>query len=410
MRFCHVSTFYPPWNFGGDGIAIQMICEALARRGHQVDVVHCADAYGLRGRQAVSAAIDPPGVHRHTLHSRLGALSPIITQQTGRPGLKHDRISEILSNSYDVVHFHNISLVGGPGVMALSQAPVTLYTTHDHWLVCPAHVLWKNKSKPCDKPSCFSCSIRSGFPPQMWRYTGLLQRSLRHVDALLCPSDFAAQRHRSAGINCDIHVHRWFSRMGSAPRDTEETPTESATDSAPLFVYAGRLVVSKGVEHLLEVFAQRPEYRLDVAGDGPLRGVLQSRYEGFPQIRFLGETAGPELERLFRRARAVVVPSWGPEVSPLTVLEALACGAPVIVRRAGGSAEAVELAGGGLIYERPEELLPLVDRLAKDAALNKTLSIQAELGSSEHFSEEIWMKRYFSIIEQIAHDKSAVLE
>jgi hypothetical protein len=111
-----------------------------------------------------------------------------------------------------VVHFHNISLVGGPGVLRMSRAPVTLYTAHDHWLVCPAHVLWKYRHRPCDRPQCFSCSIVSGIPPQLWRYTNLLQHCLEHVDALLMPSEFAAKKHREAGINRPMQ-YQFVSRL-----------------------------------------------------------------------------------------------------------------------------------------------------------------------------------------------------
>ena len=73
----------------------------------------------------------------HELRSGFGALSPLLTQQTGRPMLKHRALKQILSRNFDVIHFHNISLIGGPAVLGLSNAPVTLYSLHEHWLLCP---------------------------------------------------------------------------------------------------------------------------------------------------------------------------------------------------------------------------------------------------------------------------------
>lgn len=43
MRFC--LTFYPPFNFGGEGIDVQRTARALVRRGHQVTVIHDVDTY-----------------------------------------------------------------------------------------------------------------------------------------------------------------------------------------------------------------------------------------------------------------------------------------------------------------------------------------------------------------------------
>ncbi len=91
-----------------------------------------------------------PNVQRHGLHSRYGWLSPLLTQQTGRPYLKQKEIQQVLnSKPYDVIHYHNISLLG-PEILRL-QPPegraVKLYTTHEHWLICPMHVLWKFNSQ-----------------------------------------------------------------------------------------------------------------------------------------------------------------------------------------------------------------------------------------------------------------------
>ena len=54
MRFCMVTTFYPPYNFGGDGIFVHQLSNELAKRGHYVEVVHCTDAYHIMGGRAPS--------------------------------------------------------------------------------------------------------------------------------------------------------------------------------------------------------------------------------------------------------------------------------------------------------------------------------------------------------------------
>ena len=51
LRFCMITTFYPPYNFGGDGIFVHRLSNELARRGHHVEVIHCIDAYHLLARQ-----------------------------------------------------------------------------------------------------------------------------------------------------------------------------------------------------------------------------------------------------------------------------------------------------------------------------------------------------------------------
>mgnify|MGYP003397303153 FL=1 len=98
----------------------------------------------------------------------------------------------------------------------------------------------------------------------------------------------------------------------------------------------------------------------------------------------------------------MIIPTWGPEAFPLVNIEAMSCGTPVIARRAGGSAEAIERTGGGLVYEEPGGLLSRVDRLAADPALRQDLAARAGEGYRRHYSEERWMERYFELIGQLA--------
>ena len=173
MRFCMVTTFYPPYHFGGDATYVRSLARALRRRGHDVEVIHCVDSYALRAgydeHPLEPELVTDEGIVIHRLRSRFGFLSPLVTQQTGRPGLKYEQLKTLLNQDFDVIHFHNISLVGGPAVLRMGQAPVKLYTLHEYWLLCPTHVFWKNGQQPCDQPQCVSCCVKSGIPPQWWR-------------------------------------------------------------------------------------------------------------------------------------------------------------------------------------------------------------------------------------------------
>ena len=375
----------------------QAICEGLARRGHEVTVVHSVDAYTLRSARPRVPAVDPVGIRRVALQSRFGALSTLLMQQSGRPGLLRCALQEVFDQPFDVVHFHNVSLIGGPAVFTMSKAPVTLHTTHDHWLFCATHVLWKNRQRPCDIPTCFSCTLRSGIPPQAWRWGTHVSRSLESVDCLLAPSMYTAERHRGAGITRPIRVLPSFTAL-----PVVDAPASTA---APRFVYAGRLVTSKGIEDLLEVIATRPLLQLEVVGDGPLGPALRERYGHLSHITFRAAVTHDEIPAVFARATAVVVPSWGPEVFGLTVIEAMACGVPVVARRAGGNVEAIERTGGGLIYDEPHELSALLERLASDVALRETLAARARLGVSRHYGDTTWFDTYLGIVEEITASK-----
>ena len=404
MRFCMVTTFYPPCHFGGDATFVQALARALVLEGHHVEVVHCEDAYRLRVREQPTVGAEHDGVVVHRLRSSFGMLSPLITQQTGKPGVKTTHLRAVLDRNFDVVNFHNISLIGGPGVLQMSRAPVTLYTLHEHWLLCPTHIFWKNQQQACDRPECFSCCIRSGVPPQFWRYTNLIQRSLTHVDALLAPSEFTAQQHRDAGLTTPIDVLPTFSSLEPG------SPVRRVYGKRPRFLFVGRVTASKGIGVLLEEFARLPEFDLDVVGDGDLRPTLQEQYAGHRHIRFLGALPQHQLIGAYQRATALILPSLAPEVFPLAVLEALACGTPAVVHDAGGNREAVEQTGGGFVYRSREELRRILSALAQDTTLQETLAQRARSGYERFYTRAHYLTRYLGLIDTIGQKKGMAVE
>jgi glycosyltransferase involved in cell wall biosynthesis len=404
MRFCMVTTFYPPYHFGGDAIFVQALARRLTAEGHEVEVVHCEDAYRIQMNGAPLPLTESDGVVVHRLKSRFGRLSPLITQQCGGPGLKARKLRAILARDFDVVNFHNISLVGGPAVLGMSKVSVNLYTLHEHWLLCPAHILWKNRAQSCDGPQCFRCCLRSGIPPQLWRYTGLIRSSLANVDALLSPSEYTAERHRAAGLTVPVRVLPTFSSL-----DPGGLVKRSNANGRPCFLYVGRVTASKGLGNLLEEFAELEEFDLLIAGDGDLRPRLEQEYRRYSHIRFLSSCAQDQLVPLYQNATALILPSLAPEVFPLTVLEALACGTPAIVHDAGGSREAIDKTGGGVVYESRESLRQAIFMLAKDSQLRETLGRRARVGYEQFYSQERYVARYLDMVDEIRKQKGFTL-
>src|SRR5262249_30702080 len=173
-------------HFGGDAVGIQRLSRALVRRGHHVTVVHNGDAWRILRRGAEPRATpEPRGLVVETIRTRTPRLACLITHQTGRPGLYGPRVRRLLEGGQlDVINFHNISLGFGPGVLSYGAA-AKLYTAHEHWLVCPSHVLWRHNRELCDGRQCLRCVVAFRRPPQLWRSSGLLERQLRHVDTLI---------------------------------------------------------------------------------------------------------------------------------------------------------------------------------------------------------------------------------
>ena len=390
MRFCMVTTFYPPYHFGGDGTYVRALSEALVERGHEVTVVHCEDAYRLSGAEQSSDDF-PSAVRVIRLKSRLGLLSPLLTQQTGFPVLKHAELANILGDNYDVVNFHNISLVGGPAVIPLSNARVNLYTLHEHWLLCPTHIFWKNTNKACDKRQCFRCSIKSGIPPQLWRYTGLIRNSIKNIDCFIAPSQFTAEQHRAGGITQPIKVLPLFSYL--SPSEIIDESTDEMQ-----FITVGRVTASKGIAELVQAFSHWPEYRLQVVGVGDQLVSLKQAYGACDNIEFLGQLPQKSLESLYRQAKALILPSLAPETFGLTVVEAFACAVPAIVRIAGGNRETIDNSGAGFLYSNDQELKSALESFQCDREQRSRLGRLARQAYERDYTQAVHIDRYLELV------------
>jgi glycosyltransferase involved in cell wall biosynthesis len=403
LRFCFVTTFYPPYSFGGDGIAVSRLANALAEREHHVEVVHCVDAFRTLQPPDVPPATDytdHPAIVHHGLRSRAGFLSPLITQQTARPGLKGRRLRAIFGgNRFDVVHFHNASLIG-PTALGYARA-LTLYTLHEHWLVCPMHVLWRFNREPCPEKRCFSCTILGGRPPQLWRYTGLLDRCLRHVDAFIAPSLFTREKHLEFGLSVRVpivHIPNFLPRPRAAEgADPSPHPT-------PYFLFVGRLERIKGTHTLVDAFARYTNADLLIAGAGHNAAQLRAQAAASPHVHFLGHVAYPQLEKLMRHAIAVVVPSVGYEVFPTIVLETNAQGTPVIGRRLGPLPEMLE-GRGGITYRDEAELIAALATLQNDPARRNALGARGQEEYLAEWTPERHLGRYFDLIATLRKER-----
>ena len=398
LNFCMISIFYPPYSFGGDSIYLYRLASELVRRGHQVDVIHCADSFHMFQAKVDPAAFPASeGVRIHRLESGIGSLAPLISHQSGRPALTAKKIAAVFaSKRFDVIHYHNISLFG-PGVLEIEPGypAAKIYTAHDHWLICPMSVLWKNRGKVCDRPTCFSCTLLSGRPPQWWRYGGLLERAAAHVDQFLSPSRFTARMHRERGFEPPFAVLNYF----LDPVEALSGDDGPRPHSRPYYLFVGRLEKYKGVQDLIEAFQGPGEYDLVIVGAGTYERSLREQAEGCERIHFAGWISQENLGPFYRHSLAVLAPSVTYETFGIIVIEANARSVPVIARDLGPLPEIIEEGGGGTVFRDQADLMRQLDALYRDNAFRIQLGQQGRNAFLEKWTPGPHLERYFALIE-----------
>jgi glycosyltransferase involved in cell wall biosynthesis len=419
LRIAMLTTFYPPFSFGGDAIGIERLSHGLVRRGHHVTVIHDEDAFhSLAPGRAPQAAPPPPGLEVVGLRSRHGLVSNLLTHQFGRPLVHGRRIAELLRNgAFDVVNFHNVSLIGGPGLLKYGSG-VKLLMAHEHWLVCPTHVLWRHQRERCDGRECLKCVVNYGRPPQLWRYTGYLERELRHVDAFIAMSEFSRAKHREFGFKREMEVLPYF--LPDLPADAAaDAPTSPPMNAAqtplarPYFLFVGRLERIKGLDDVIPLFVEGGAGGVEggdaadlvIAGEGDHAPALHALARGSPRVKFLGRVAVDALAPWYRNALALIVPSVCFETFGIVLIEAFRQRLPVVARRLGPFPEIVETAQAGELFETREELAGALRRLRSDPALRARYGEAGFAAWRNHWSEAAVVPRYLDLVRRVAERK-----
>ena len=121
-----------------------LLDEILPRSGRVLEI-GCGTGFYTRwlverGLEVVAMDLSPKMVEHARRRCPEG--TRLVVGDCQEPGEWLD--AESAERGFDVINFHNISLVGGPGILEMGQA-LKLYMAHEHWLICPSHVLWRHQ-------------------------------------------------------------------------------------------------------------------------------------------------------------------------------------------------------------------------------------------------------------------------
>jgi len=397
LRFLFTSSFYPPYQIGGDANHVSHLAEQLAKRGHEVHVLHSLDAYKVKRRQGRRTK-DPDAQHGVLTHPIETALSRSAYEAYiyGCSRAITNRFRCLVEEvKPDIVHHHNISLLGH-SIFRKRSNYLNLYTAHDYWLVCPTNNLLRNRREICHRKTCFSCAIAYRRPPQIWRKLSResFRDAIASLDLILSPSEYMRRRL----------LEEIEKEIITLPNFVPSPPTRilNKADEKPsnYFLFVGVLEPHKGIMELLKVFDEIRRDRdcgLAVVGDGSLmRSVNQfivSRsladrvwYEGFVD--------DARLYSLYKNALALIVPSVWPENAPLVALEALSVGTPVIGANNGGLPEIVGKVDGRLLFDNWEGLKKIVVEFSRTQFPSNTVRQIYE----SNFSPGKYVNEYMKII------------
>ena len=223
--------------------------------------------------------------------------------------------------------------------------------------------------------------------PRRYRFARHASRwSLRHADRMVTVSESLKDEALALAGPRDISVvHNGADTEIFKHRPKNEARSQlNLNATARLITFVGYLRPEKGLHVLLQAFARlgRPETRMCIVGDGPLRDSLtvQARELGvLDRCLFVGKQPHEEIPKWIAGSDCIVLPSLS-EGLPTILPEAMLCGIPVIATPVGGIPEVIRDRETGLIVPccDPVSLATALEKLLSDEALTSEIANRAQ--------------------------------
>ncbi len=386
MRVLVIHNFYQ--QPGGEDAVFRAEVELLRGAGHDVRVFEIRndeiEGYGAFEKAALAA---------RTVWSRKSARALAKELERFRP---------------DIAHFHNtFPLISPSAYYACRKAAVpVVQTLHNYRLSCPGATFFRN-GEICE--DCLGRAIPlPGLKHRCYRDSALASATVvamlsahralgtwrRMVDVYVALTEFARSKMIEGGLPAERIVVK--PNFLAEPPPARQGPGEHA-------IFIGRLAPEKGLATLMRAWDELA-VPLRIYGDGPLAAEVREWAGRRPNadVQVLGWRPAAEVLASLSLSRCLVFPSQWYEGFPMTAVEALACGVPIVAGDLGSLGEIVEHGVNGRKFEpRDSRALALsVQGLFDDAAEAERLGHGARESFERAYTAEANLEALLAVYER----------
>ncbi|MDR1555766.1 MAG: glycosyltransferase family 4 protein [Tannerellaceae bacterium] len=377
--------------------------DLLTEKGHTVI------PFSLKSRKNRPSAyesyfVDYPELSESGLWTKVKYLFAFIHNRQAARKLK----ALLLAEKPDVAHIHllfNCFSVSILPVLKECKVPVVM-SVHDYRLICPAYTFIDGQGHFCERckaKHAYHCIVHRCYRNEWFSsillaldsyYRTWFIRPVELIDQFIFVSRFSRDKH--------ISMDASFESKSLYLYNFTPLSDKGACLRSDYILFFGRISAEKGIPTLMKAMEQIPDVKLKIVGTGPLLEDLK-KHSG-PNIEFAGFQSGNELYDSIRKARFVIVPSQCYENNPLSVIESMTLGTPVIGSRIGGIPELIEEGRTGYIFDvKSAENLQQTIRKALSLPEQEyaAMSLAAKEFASEQFSGESHYRRLMAVYDSV---------
>jgi len=351
MKILLSNKFYYPR--GGDCIYTIELQQLLSSKAHDVAIFSMQHPENLVDKYSYYW---PKNIDYE--NSNLSKFYDKLYRPFGTNEVKKKFTNLIKTFNPDIIHLNNIHSQLSPVLaeIAYKNRIPLVWTLHDYKLLCPSYHFLLNQ-RPCEL--CISNKINSlvhkciknSYPASLLGYAEALiwsrKKLEKYTSIFISPSNFLKQKMMDGGFTPGkINVLPNF------------FPNDKIIDNNPakksFYCYIGRISKEKGIETLLRVASQLPDYHLKIIGEGPLLNDLKKQFQA-SHVEFLGFKPWEEISMILRKSLFSVIPSEWYENNPLSAIESLILGTPILGANIGGIPELIQENKNGLLFKSGDE-------------------------------------------------------
>jgi glycosyltransferase involved in cell wall biosynthesis len=347
----------------GDGLIAWQYLNRLVRRGIEVDVT--AYAVSLKGDS-------PSGMRVHPLKVNAPTTAGRSLQGMFKVAALYRRLSR--RTRFDLIHQLNPVTDPHSALLPTDRVPLILGPCTPRWPVLKAPRLFRKAVRLLPRALVNACLAR--------------QERMASIMLLTSPAALAGMHHKVIAPERLVYLPFGVDTKVFRPAAETEMPR------LPTVLFLGVLREEKGIHTLLDAFDRVaeaiPEAQLKIAGDGPEFETVHRRVLGSSwadRVSMLGNVPRDRVPEAMRQCTVYCLPSHG-DPFPLSALEAMACGKPLVATDAGGLGYIVDAPRGG-------RRVAVGDPDALARALIEILAAAPEARTSmERYNRELAVSRY----------------